>query len=388
MDKSKLLSSLGIDQLSAGAYGKTEYSSGNNTFSSISPIDNSELAEVKESTQQDYELVVNDAVNQFTTWRSVPAPKRGEIVRQIGNRMRDKREELGRLVTLETGKILAEGIGEIQEAIDIADFAVGLSRQLYGLTMHSERPAHRMYEQWHPLGIVGVISAFNFPAAVWAWNSMLAAVCGDVLLWKPSEQTPLISIAMNKLAAEVAADHGYPAVFNLVISNGPAMGQLMADDRRVPLISATGSCRMGRAVAQNVSKRLGKTILELGGNNAVIIAEDADLDLAIPSTVFGAVGTAGQRCTSTRRILIHKNLSAEFTKRMPMLISKLRCRNPLDAGTLMGPLVNQQTVDIYLKAVDEIPKQEDLSGEVSFEFSFGVLCRTYACSGTKRHAFT
>jgi aldehyde dehydrogenase (NAD+) len=279
------------------------------------------------------------------------------LVRDIAEALRNKKAELGRLVTLESGKILAEGEGEIQEAIDIADFAVGLSRQLYGLSMHSERPQHRMYEQWHPLGVVGVITAFNFPAAVWAWNSLLAVVCGNSVLWKPSEHTPLVAIAMHKICAEVAAAHGHPGLFGLVVGDGPELGKKIAADERIPLVSATGSCRMGKSVAEVVGRRLGKSLLELGGNNAIIVLDDADMDLVVRSTLFGAVGTAGQRCTSTRRVLIHKSVEAQFVERMLKAYASVRIGNPLESGVLMGPLINQQAVRGYFEAIEQAKRQ-------------------------------
>lgn len=357
MKTAEILRSLGVGTENFGAVGKQIYKSKYKEFDSLSPIDNSKIASIFQATDDEYEQVISDAAEQFKSWREYPAPKRGEMVRQIGNLMRENISELGYLVSLETGKILAEGIGEIQEAIDIADFAVGLSRQLYGLSMHSERASHRMYEQWHPLGVVGVITAFNFPAAVWAWNAMIAAVCGDVVVWKPSEQTPLIAVAMQNIASKVASEHGFPAVFNLLVSDGPRVGEMLAKDKRVPLISATGSCRMGRSVAVEVSQRLGKLILELGGNNAVIIAEDADLDLVIPSTVFGSVGTAGQRCTTTRRVFVHQSLVDNFINRMLNAYKQVVIGNPLEQNVLMGPLINQFAVDNYLKVIAEIPKQ-------------------------------
>lgn len=324
---------------------------------SYSPIDNSLLGSCPITDGAKYEDTIKRAEAAFKKWRMVPAPARGLIVREIGEELRRQKTALGRLVTQEMGKILTEGEGEIQEAIDIADFAVGLSRQLYGLTMHSERPGHRMYEQWHPMGIVGVITAFNFPAAVWAWNAMLAAVCGDVVVWKPSELTPLVAIAMNEIADKITTQHGHPGVFNVVISEGPELGEKIAADRRIPIVSATGSCRMGKSVAEVVGKRLGRTLLELGGNNALVILKDADLKMAISSTLFGSVGTAGQRCTTTRRILIEKEIEGEFTKRLSQLYAQVPIGNPLEKGILMGPLVNKRAVENYLAAIEEIKRQ-------------------------------
>lgn len=353
----QLLEKLGLNKTSAAAYGAQIYQGGSAVLESYSPIDGQLIGKCSVATEQDYERVILDAQEAFLEWRRVPAPKRGLIVREIGEGFRDLKVELARLVTIEMGKILQEGEGEIQEAIDIADFAVGLSRQLYGKSMHSERPSHRMYEQWHPLGPIGVISAFNFPAAVWAWNAMIAAVCGDAVIWKPSEFTPLTAIAMNNIAREVAGRHGFAAVFSLLIDSGPELGKRMAADRRLPLISATGSCRMGRSVGETVAKRLGRSILELGGNNAIIVLQDADLNLAVPATVFGAVGTAGQRCTSTRRILIERSIEAAFVDRLTHAYKQVKIGNPLEKGTLMGPLIHSAAVSAYQSALTEIPKQ-------------------------------
>lgn len=305
-----ILKDLGLEEISKdgrlpGTFSGKWSSSGKDAISSTSPINSELIAKVSITTEAEYESVLKSASETFKKWRVLPAPKRGEIVRQIANELRKHKEPLGKLVSLEMGKILPEGLGEIQEAIDIADFAVGLSRQLYGNSMHSERPEHRMYEQWHPLGNVAVISAFNFPAAVWAWNSMIAAVCGNTTVWKPSELTPVTSIAMTKICAEVAEKHGFPGLFTLLTGEAD-LGQRIAEDKRFPLVSATGSCRMGRSVAETVGKRLGRSLLELGGNNAVVVLKDADLDLVTRAIVFGAVGTAGQRCTSTRRILVEE----------------------------------------------------------------------------------
>lgn len=348
--------------LRAGAYGAKAYSPTDAlTLKSYSPIDNSLIGEVSCCTEQQYEQVIADAQETFTEWRKVPAPRRGLLVRDISEALRARKHELAELVTLEMGKILPEGEGEIQEAIDIADFAVGLSRQLYGKTMHSERPEHRMYEQWHPVGLVGVITAFNFPAAVWAWNAMLAAVCGDVVIWKPSEATPLTAVAMNDLCREVATAHGFPGLFSLVIGDGKELGQKMAKDRRIPLISATGSCAMGREVGQIVASRFGKTILELGGNNAVIVMDDADLNLAVRSTVFGAAGTAGQRCTTTRRVLVHKEIERSFIDGMVAAYSQLPIGDPRKKGTLVGPLIGEGAVRAYEEAIQRAKEE---GGEV------------------------
>ncbi|MBN8549135.1 MAG: aldehyde dehydrogenase family protein [Deltaproteobacteria bacterium] len=365
----EILRSLGLSDTNPGAFGIEAASSGP-LLKSFSPIDNSVIASVTTATAADYERVLRDTQNAFTAWRKVPAPERGQVVREIAVALREHKAALGKLVSIETGKILSEGEGEIQEAIDIADFAVGLSRQLYGLSMHSERPLHHMMEQWHPLGVVGVITAFNFPAAVWAWNSMLAAVCGDTVLWKPSEYAPITAIAMNSICARIAEQRGHAGIFGLVVGDGPELGKQIAADARIPLVSATGSTRMGRAVAETVGRRLGKTILELGGNNAVIVLQDADLDLVVRSTAFGAVGTAGQRCTTTRRVLIEKPLEAEFLQRMLKAYRSVKIGNPLESGVLMGPLINKTAVENYKKAI-ELAKQQ--GGE--------ILCGGEVCSG-------
>jgi aldehyde dehydrogenase (NAD+) len=292
-------------------------------------------------------------------WRLRPAPKRGDLIRDLGNALRELKEPLGDLVSMEMGKIRAEGHGEVQEMIDICDFAVGLSRQLYGLTMHSERPGHRMYEQWHPLGPIGVITAFNFPVAVWSWNAAIAAVCGDTVVWKPSLLTPLCAIAVQHICARVMHDHHAPGVFNLVIGPNETVGEAMLNDSRLPLVSFTGSTRVGRHVAEAVARRLGRTILELGGNNAIIVAEDADLDLAVRAILFGAVGTAGQRCTTTRRLIAHRSIMPELTRRLRDAYAQAsqRLGDPLDSGTLVGPLVTPQAVQAYLVAVEEARAQ-------------------------------
>jgi aldehyde dehydrogenase (NAD+) len=319
-----------------------------------SPIDGSLLATVKMATQEDYEAVIMHAQAAFQVWQRVPAPKRGEVVRQIGDRLRAHKAELGQLVTWEMGKILQEGLGEVQEMIDICDFAVGLSRQLHGLTMHSERPDHRMYEQYHPLGVVGIISAFNFPVAVWSWNAMLAAVCGNVCVWKPSEKTPLTALACQHIVAEVLRDNQLPeGIFNLVIG-GPEVGQMLSADARVPLVSATGSTRMGKKVAQAVAGRLGRSILELGGNNAIIITEFANLDMALRAVVFGAVGTCGQRCTTARRLIVHADVYDDVKERLVHTYRRLPIGNPLKAGNLVGPLIDQDAVENFKNALAKV----------------------------------
>jgi aldehyde dehydrogenase (NAD+) len=327
----------------------------------LSPIDRSLIAEVSCADVATYDKVVDEALEVFKEWRKVPAPERGEMVRQIGNALRDNKRELGRLVSLEMGKILAEGEGEVQEAIDIADFAVGLSRQLYGKIIQSERREHRMVEQWHPLGVVGVITAFNFPVAVWGWNAMIAAVCGDVVVWKPSELAPLSALAVNSLCREVAKKFGFEGVFSLVIGDGPQLGEQIAADRRIPLVSATGSCAMGRSVGATVAARLGRSILELGGNNAVIVLPDADLKLATAGILFGAVGTAGQRCTSIRRILAHESVCESLIARLKDAYAQVCIGNPLEAGTLMGPLINEKAVEVYRSVLARVAQE---GGEV------------------------
>jgi aldehyde dehydrogenase (NAD+) len=328
---------------------------------SYNPADGSELGRVPLATEQDYENVVARAAHVFERWRMVPAPKRGEIARELGDELRAAKDELGGLVTLETGKILAEGKGEVQEMIDIADFAVGLSRQLYGLSMHSERPGHRMYEQWHPLGVVGVISAFNFPVAVWSWNALLALVCGDTVVWKPSLKTPLTAVAVQKICDRVLQRHGWEGVLNLVIGKDDVVGERLLRDRRIPLISATGSCRMGYIVAQAVAARLGRTLLELGGNNGVIVMDDADPDLVVRGVLFGAVGTAGQRCTSIRRVFLQKGIARRITEKLIAAYRQVRVGNPMDPGTLMGPLIDRDAVENMMRGLERIREQ---GGEV------------------------
>jgi len=321
---------------------------------SYNPTNESIIANVFEASEADYENIVTEACTAFKEWRKVPAPIRGDLVRKMGNALREKKDALGSLVSLEMGKIKEEGNGEVQEMIDIADFAVGQSRMLYGNTMHSERPNHRMYEQWHPLGPVGVISAFNFPVAVWAWNAFIAAIAGDTVIWKPSSSTPLTAVAVQHICNDVLVQNGYKGIFNLIIGKGSTIGEKMLSDKRLPLISFTGSTLMGRHVAEVVSKRFGKTILELGGNNAILVDKTADLELAIPAIVFGAVGTAGQRCTSTRRVIVQESISEILTDRLLNAYSQVNIGNPLEKGTLMGPLVNQGAVDSYLNALEKV----------------------------------
>jgi aldehyde dehydrogenase (NAD+) len=330
-------------------------------IASYNPADGKELGRVRLAEEEDYDDALWDAVKTFERWRLEPAPKRGEIVREIGEELRAAKDELGSLVTLEMGKILAEGRGEVQEMIDIATFAAGLSRQLYGLSMHSERPAHRMYEQWHPLGVVGIISAFNFPVAVWSWNALLAMVCGDTVVWKPSLKTPLPAIAVQKIADRVLARHGWKGVLNLVIGKDDVVGERLIQDPRVPLISATGSTRMGRHVAQVVAKRLGRTLLELGGNNGLIVMDDADPDLVVRAVLFGAVGTAGQRCTSIRRLFLQGKIAPKIIEKLVAAYKQVRVGDPSDPQTLMGPLIDTDAVSIMMRALDDI---RDQGGEV------------------------
>ena len=310
------------------------------------------LATVGMASEGDYDRVVAQSTETFDRWRLLPAPQRGQYVRRLGDALRENIEPLGALVTLEMGKIFPEGVGEVQEMVDICDFAVGLSRQLYGSTMASERPNHRMYEHWHPLGPVGVISAFNFPVAVWSWNSALAAVCGDTVVWKPSERTPLTAIAVTRIANEVMEGSGFEGVFNLVVGDGATVGNRMNQDTRLPLISATGSCNMGRIVGPAVAQRMGRTILELGGNNAVIVMDDADIDLAVRATLFSAVGTAGQRCTSLRRLLVHRAVADKMVSRLTEAYKQVNIGDPLETGTLMGPLVGERAVEQMMDALD------------------------------------
>jgi aldehyde dehydrogenase (NAD+) len=326
-------------------------------LSTFSPVDGCLIAEIASPCRSDYDSLILQSVEAFNTWRLYPAPRRGEIVRQIGQSFRDHKKELGTLVSYEMGKSLQEGMGEVQEMIDICDFAVGLSRQLHGLSMHSERPGHRMYEQWHPLGPVGIISAFNFPVAVWSWNAMLAMVCGNTTVWKPSEKTPVSALACIKIASAVLTLNNLPQAICSLVTGGRDTGEWLASDPRIPLVSATGSVRMGKALAKTVASRLGRSILELGGNNAIIITQHADLDLALTACLFGAIGTAGQRCTTTRRLIIHQEVYEKFRERLVRAYGQLKIGNPLEEKNHMGPLIDQQAVSMYLKAIEEIKKQ-------------------------------
>ncbi|HVV00805.1 MAG TPA: aldehyde dehydrogenase family protein [Verrucomicrobiae bacterium] len=352
-----LFKRLGLSARNSGAFNGRWIGSGK-LLQSISPINGQVLATIRTATESEYETVARKAHAAFQKWQTVPAPRRGEIIRQLGNALRERKKDLGALVTLEAGKITAEGEGEVQEMIDICDFAVGLSRQLYGLTIASERFQHRMMEQWHPLGVVGIITAFNFPVAVWAWNSALACVCGDPTIWKPSSQTPLTAIATIRIAEQVCrANDVDPAIFSLVIGDGATIGERLIGDRRIPLISATGSTRMGRHVGEIVTCRLGRSLLELGGNNAITVAPSADLDLALRAILFGAVGTAGQRCTTTRRIFVHESIREKLTRRLVRAYTQIPIGDPRVAGTLMGPLINRKAVETMQAAIAEAPKQ-------------------------------
>ena len=353
------LSELGIEKKNYGAsYGEWVKNETGKLLPSVTPINGEVIAEVHQATPDDYETVVKKAQEAFLQWRTIPAPKRGEIVRLIGLELRKYKEPLGKLVTLEMGKIVQEGMGEVQEMIDIADFAVGLSRQLYGLTIASERPKHRMMEQWHPLGPVGIITAFNFPVAVWSWNALIAAAAGDVMIWKPSSQTPLCAIAIQNIVDRVVNEQGLlKGIFNTVIGPGSTVGQKMLDDKRIPLISFTGSIPMGRRVAEHVGKRLGRTILELGGNNAIVITPSADMKMVLRAVLFGAVGTAGQRCTTTRRLIIHESVYDKFVDQLLNAYKQVTIGNPLEEGILMGPMVDRAGVETMQAALDQLKKE-------------------------------
>ena len=344
------------NHLSGSSTGQQWYG-GEHIITSISPVDGSQVGMVETCDEATYESIVSTATAAFREWSAVPAPRRGEVVRQVGEALRKYKEPLGKLVSYEMGKSLQEGLGEVQEMIDICDFAVGLSRQLYGLTMHSERLHHRMYEQWHPLGITGIISAFNFPVAVWSWNAALAWVCGNVTIWKPSEKTPMCAVACQSIVAEVFANNNVPEGVSCVIQGDKSVGEWLCRDTRVPLISATGSTLMGKAVGAIVAERLGKTILELGGNNAIIISEHADLSMSLIGCLFGAVGTAGQRCTTTRRLIIHESVYESFTQKLVNAYSQLKIGNPLDSQHHVGPLIDKDAVSNYLTAIEQCKEQ-------------------------------
>ena len=351
------LKELGVNDINFGTSTGSQQFSNGDTLESYSPVDGKLIGKVKTTTKEDYEKVLQTASEAFISWRTKPAPLRGEIVRQFGDKLREKKEALGKLVSYEMGKSYQEGLGEVQEMIDICDFAVGLSRQLHGLTMHSERPGHRMYEQYHPLGIVGIISAFNFPVAVWAWNTALAWICGDVCVWKPSEKTPLCGIACQNIAAEVFAENNLPEGICNLINGDYKVGEMMTKDHRIPLISATGSTRMGKIVAQEVAGRLGKSLLELGGNNAIIVTPDADIKMTVIGAVFGAVGTAGQRCTSTRRLIIHESIYNKVKEALVSAYQQLRIGNPLDQNNHVGPLIDKDAVKMYEAALTKVKEQ-------------------------------
>ncbi|NNK75240.1 MAG: aldehyde dehydrogenase family protein [Maribacter sp.] len=351
------LKKLGIKEINEGtSTGSNNFGSGE-IIASYSPVDGALIGKVKSTSKEDYEKVIETAAKAFKSWRKKPAPQRGEIVRQFGDKLRELKEPLGKLVSYEMGKSYQEGLGEVQEMIDICDFAVGLSRQLHGLTMHSERPGHRMYEQYHPLGIVGIISAFNFPVAVWAWNTALAWICGDVCVWKPSEKTPLCGVACQNIAAQVFKENKLQEGISCLINGDYKVGEMMTKDNRVPLVSATGSIRMGKIVAQAVAARLGKSLLELGGNNAIIVTPDADIKMTVIGGVFGAVGTAGQRCTSTRRLIIHESIYDQVKDAVVSAYNQLRIGNPLDENFHVGPLIDTHAVGMYQEALKKVVKE-------------------------------
>jgi aldehyde dehydrogenase (NAD+) len=351
MDRTEVFARLGLEESNSGVYAGGWLPGAGREIESINPATGEVLATVRRASHDEYEQVIQTSVDTFAEWRMLPAPRRGEYVRLLGNALREKKEPLAALVSLEMGKILLEGEGEVQEMIDITDFAVGLSRQLYGLTMVSERPRHRMYEQWHPLGPVASITSFNFPIAVWAWNSAIAAVCGDTNVWKPSSMTPLTAIAVTNIAHQVMEGSGFEAVFNLVVGGGADIGEAIVNDHRIPLVSATGSCDMGYKVSSGVAKRLGRSILELGGNNAMIVMDDADLDLAVRAALFAAVGTAGQRCTSLRRLIVQKGVVDEVAKRLVSAYAHVAIGDPLDTSNVMGPLVDTTAVENMMTAL-------------------------------------
>lgn len=357
MDMNQVLNALGIQDKNAGTSTGNKSFEGTEWILSSSPVDGKNIASVSVTTPEQFSEVVKKAEEGFAYWKTVPAPKRGEIVRQFGDRLRELKDPLGKLVSYEMGKSLQEGLGEVQEMIDICDFAVGLSRQLHGLTMHSERPGHRMYEQYHPLGIVGIISAFNFPVAVWAWNTALAWVCGDVCIWKPSEKAPICGIACQNIIAEVLAENNLPEGISCLVNGDYKVGEMLTEHKRIPLISATGSIRMGKIVAQAVAARLGKSLLELGGNNAIIVTPDADIKMTVIGAVFGAVGTAGQRCTSTRRLIIHESIYDQVKTAIEKAYGQIKIGDPLDASNHMGPLIDVAAVEMYAKALQNAKEE-------------------------------
>ena len=353
----KLLTSLGIENKQLGCSTGSKWMGSGEILYTNSPVDGSSLVRVTTASVEDFEKIIESAEKAFQIFKKIPAPKRGDLVRQFGDALRNQKENLAKLVSYEMGKSYQEGLGEVQEMIDICDFAVGLSRQLNGLTMHSERPLHRMYEQYHPIGIVGIISAFNFPVAVWSWNVALAWICGDVCLWKPSEKTPLCSIACQKIIEKVLKDNNMPEGISCIVNGGAEVGRWLSEDKRIPLISATGSTNMGKKVSETVGKRLGKTLLELGGNNAIIITPNADIKMTIIGSVFGAVGTCGQRCTSTRRLIVHEEIYSKVLEALKQAYNQLRIGNPLDTNNHIGPLIDKQSVSQYLDAIEMADKQ-------------------------------
>ena len=377
MEVKQILENLRIKSLQGGCNVGVEWFGSGDEICSFSPVDGSLLGKLKTTSIQDYEIVIGKAEKAFKSFRKIPAPKRGELVRQFGNKLRENKISLGYLVSWEMGKSIQEGLGEVQEMIDICDFAIGLSRQLYGFTMTSERESHRLYEQYHPLGIVGIISAFNFPVAVWCWNVALAWVCGNVCIWKPSEKTPLCSIACQNLIIDVLKENNIDEGVSCVVNGGAEVGSWIADDQRISLVSATGSTKMGVNVSKKVGARLGKTILELGGNNAIIITPNADLDIAIRASIFGAVGTCGQRCTSTRRLIVHESIFIKFTENLKKSYKQLRIGNPIDEKNHIGPLIDENAVSIYSDALKKIENQGGtwlIKGGVLSENDYGSKC--------------
>ncbi|MBR9919893.1 MAG: aldehyde dehydrogenase family protein [Bacteroidetes bacterium] len=356
MDK-QFLKDLGLKEKNAGTWTGLKSTDSGNYIESYSPVDGAFIGSVSQTTREEFEAMIKQSQEAFKAWRKVPGPKRGEVVRQYGEALRANKDALGKLVSYEMGKSLQEGFGEVQEMIDICDFAVGLSRQMYGLTMHSERPDHRMYEQWHPLGVVGIISAFNFPVAVWAWNSMIALVCGNTFIWKGSEKTPLCSVACQNIFADVLKANDVPEGVACVINGDYKVGEYLTKDSRIPLVSATGSTRMGKIVAQEVAGRLGRTLLELGGNNAIIVSDKSDLDLVLTGALFGAVGTCGQRCTTTRRLIIHEDVYDEVKEKLSNAYGQLRIGDPLDQNNHVGPLIDKGSVQQYLNSIEKIREE-------------------------------
>ena len=377
MEVKQILENLRIKSLQGGCNVGVEWFGSGDEICSFSPVDGSLLGKLKTTSIQDYEIVIGKAEKAFKSFRKIPSPKRGELVRQFGNKLRENKLSLGYLVSWEMGKSIQEGLGEVQEMIDICDFALGLSRQLYGFTMTSERESHRLYEQYHPLGLVGIISAFNFPVAVWSWNVALAWVCGNVCIWKPSEKTPLCSVACQNLIMDVLKENNIDEGVSCVVNGGAEVGSWIADDQRISLVSATGSTKMGVNVSKKVGARLGKTILELGGNNAIIITPNADLDIAIRASIFGAVGTCGQRCTSTRRLIVHESIFIKFTENLKKSYKQLRIGNPIDEKNHIGPLIDENAVSIYSDALKKIENQGGtwlIKGGVLSENDYGSKC--------------